>query len=437
MSVKIYSGKMSHFAIRGILVLLVGILFSYSLRAQDYHPLMDQGDYKNALKGILAKIDEIYSKRVDDKRIPTDFITLASERQMMDINRLFRERKVDLFFIEDNTELYNLHSDAAKCFYETRVYDEAINHYYQALRFRIMKYDGEDRIFYGIAQTDKKRGSEQGYLDALETAASINERNMDYAIELGKALYRTTEKKRAIFHLERYVKGKGEELKETEVLIMLAGLNEDIHKYLETEKYYRIYLEKKPQDGFIHFALGYTAFNNTGNYQLADKELKKAIELLPENEIFKKSKSFEMIGDMFFNMLKYDKAVSAYLETVKYQELVQKEIEKNNAEIAQLDGEIRRIKAALIKEKNYVQYNEYKLQLQDREKVITERRDKRYEYGKMNPGKTRWNLAECYEKKEMLDNAITYYRQAIGFNYRSNDAREKIVKIQLKIKRGY
>jgi tetratricopeptide (TPR) repeat protein len=405
--------------------------------ADNYADYIDKGDYKGALKEIMKRIDEIYATRVDDKRLPTDFITLGTDRQVVNINKLFRERRAELFFIEDNAELYSLHSAAGKCFYETREYDQSLSHYYQALRFRTFRYDGEDMIFYGIAQANLKKGNFQGYLDALETAASVNDRNLNYSMELGRALYRTPDKKRAIYHLEKYAQAKGNGLAELDVLIMLAGLYEDINRHLDTEKYYRLYLDKKPDDGFIHYALGFAAFRNTGNYKLAAAELRKAIELLPEKEIYKKSKAYEYLGDMMFATLKFDEAISAYVETIKYQDMVRTEIENNDREIIRLNDEIRKIKAILLKEKNYVQYNEYQLQMQDREKILSSRRERKYEYEKLNPGKSRWNIADCYERKERLEDAISYYRQAVTFSYQPNEAREKIIKLQLKIKRGY
>ena len=143
------------------------------------------------------------------------------------------------------------------------------------------------------------------------------------------------------------------------------------------------------------------------------------------------------MGDMAFDLLKFDAAEAAYLETIKYQDKVLTEIGKNDQEIARIDGEIRTLKSALLKEKNYVQFNEYQFQLQEKERVLSERKERKYEYDKLNPGKCRWNIAEACERRELLDRAIGFYRQCITFNHRMNEAREKIVKIQLKIKRGY
>ncbi len=428
--------KKAYYILPLIILLLLG--FSHTGKGEEtYRDDINKGNYKQALKSILKEIDVINSTRVDDKSIPTDFITLVSEKQIVNINRMFRERTAQPFFIEDNEKLYSLHSAAGKCLYETRVYDDAMNHYYQALRFRKFTGSGEDEIFYGIAKCCEKNDKMQGYLDALETASSINPRNYDYSLELGRALYRTAEKKKSIYHLERYAVIKGKDLAELDVLIKLAGLNEDIHRYLESERYYIQYLEKKPNDAFIHYALGYTAFMNTGNYELAQSELGKSLELFPDVEIYRKSKAYEFIGDMKYKLLRYNEAIDAYLETIKYQDKVQKEIEENDRQIKQLEEEIVKIKAILLKERNFVQYNEYQFQMQEKEKIIVQRREKRYEYNKLNPGKSRWNIAECYEKSEKYKEAIVYYRQSIQFSYKSNEAREKIIKIQLKIKRGY
>jgi tetratricopeptide (TPR) repeat protein len=404
---------------------------------QNYSVMINAGDYKNALVIINKQIDEIYSKRVENKRVPTDFIKLGSDREAININRLFRERKAESFLIEDNPIIYQLHKDAGKCLYETRVYDEALNHYYQGLRFRKIRYDGEDQVFYNIAQIYKKQGREKGYLDALETAYSVNQRYFAYSLELGKALYRTKEKKKAIYHLERYVQVKGDEIGDLSILIMLAGLNEDIGRYIETEKYYGLYLSKKPGDGYIQFALGFISFNNTGNYIIAENAFRKALELLPEKEIYRRSKAHEYLGDMKFNTLKWDEAITDYKKTMKYQDLVIQEISKSEEEIIKINKEIQSLKSDLLKEKNLVKYNEYQFQLQEKERILSEKREKKYEYDRLNPGKPRWNLAVCFEKIEKLDDAIVFFRQTISFNYRPNDAREKILKLQLKIKRGY
>jgi tetratricopeptide (TPR) repeat protein len=413
-------------------------IMSTGLRAQGgYESLMKSGDYTGAAKNITDRLNEIYSKRVDGKRIPSDFIAFGAERQRMNINKLFRDRKAEPFLIEDNQELYTLHTAMGQCLYETKVYNDALNHLYQALRFRAIRYDGEDKIFYLISRVNKKVGSEQGYLDALETAYSINERQFDYSLELGRALYRTRDRKKAIYHLERYVKAKGDAVTDLSVYLMLAGLSEDVGRYLDTERYYLIYLEKKPDDGFIHFALGHAAFKNTGNYVLSEKELKTAIRILPDTEVYRKGKAFEYIGDMKFNTLKWQESIVSYQETIRYQTMVLKDIEKSDAEIAKIEQEIRTLKSDLLKEKNYVKYNEYQFREQEKQRILAEKKEKKYEYDKLEPGRVLWNIAECHEKIEKLEDAIGFYRQVISFGYRTNDAREKIVKLQLKIKRGY
>jgi tetratricopeptide (TPR) repeat protein len=416
----------------------VVISFTAAARAQTgYETLMKNGDYAGASKQIETQLSELYSTRVDGKRIPNDFVVFGAERLRLNVNRLFRERKAESFFIENNPELYKLHTAMGKCLIETKVYDDALNHLYQALRFRAVTYDGEDDVFYLISQANKKSGSEQGYLDALETAYSINERKFDYSLELGKALSHTRDRKRAVYHLERYANAKGSALEDAGIYLTLAGLSEDIGRYLDTEKYYLLYLEKKPDDGFIHFALGHAAFKNTGNYTLAEKELRDAIRILPESEIYRKGKAFEYIGDMKFNTLKWNQAVETYQESIRYQTEAYASIKKCDDDIAKIDLEINNLKTELLKEKNYVKFNEYQFKEQEKQRIQTDRKEKKYEYEKLEPGRIRWNMAECMERLEKLQESIDYYRQTITFSYKPNEAREKIVKLQLKIKRGY
>lgn len=429
-------------------ILLSGIITFAQTQApapaerKDYVSLMAGGDYAGALKILLPRIEEINGTRVDEKRIPSDFITLGGGEnegvsRNKQLNRMFRERKAAPFFIEDNRELYDLHRSAGKCLYETRSFDEALNHYYQSLRFHQPSAEDDAEVFYNIAQVYLGRKQITGYCDAMESAIGINPRKQSFLLEVGRVLYRTRDVKRAIFYLERYQASRGNELKELDVLTMLAGLSENVGKYLDSQKYYQLYLAKKNDDGFIHFALGDIACHRTGNFRLADDELRKAIQLLPETEIYRRAKAYEFMGDMAFDLLKFDAAEAAYLETIKYQDKVLTEIGKNDQEIARIDGEIRTLKSALLKEKNYVQFNEYQFQLQEKERVLSERKERKYEYDKLNPGKCRWNIAEACERRELLDRAIGFYRQCITFNHRMNEAREKIVKIQLKIKRGY
>jgi hypothetical protein len=398
---------------------------------------MQQGDYTGAAKQIQSQLDDIYSKRVDGKRIPNDFVVFGAERLRLNVNRMFRERKAEPFFIEDNPELYKLHSAMGKCLSEKKVYDDALNHLYQSLRFRAVTYNGEDGVFYMISQIFRKSGSEQGYLDALETAYSINERNFDYSLDLGKALFHTRDRKRATYHLERYVTAKGSALEDPGIYLMLAGLSEDLGRFLDTEKYYQLYLSKKPDDGAIHFALGHSSFKNTGNYALSEKELREAIRILPDTEIFRKGKAFEYIGDMKFNTLKWDAAAQSYLDSMKYQSEAYASIKKTDDDIAKIDSEINSLKTELLKEKNYVKFNEYQFKEQEKQRLLSERKEKKYEYDKLEPGRIRWNMGECMERLEKLQEAIDYYRQAVTFSYKPNEAREKIVKLQLKIKRGY
>lgn len=403
----------------------------------DYRPLMDQKKFKDAINVISERLKKIYSERIETTRIPTDFITLSSAEEGIDLNKLFRERKAKLFFIEENKELYTLHFDIGRAYYETKQYDKALNNYYQALRFRTLQEEKDDAIFYQIAWAYKQQGNLLAYYHSLETAYELNSYKFDYSLELGKELYRTKQKKKAIYHLQRYIESKGDNVTDIKIYIMIANLNEDIHRYLETAKYYQIYLKKKPDDAYILFALGFIAFKHIGNYPLARESLQKSLTLLKDKEIFRKSKVYEYVADMEYQDLKFKEAITAYLETIKYQEMIAKEIEDLDNKIKKIDTDIKLMKKSLLREKDYIKYNEYQLQVQELEQLKYAKIQKDYEYRKLNSGKIRWNLAQAYEKLENYKQAIIYYREAISFTYKPNKSREKIIKLKLKIKRGY
>ncbi|HNW30975.1 MAG TPA: tetratricopeptide repeat protein, partial [Spirochaetota bacterium] len=368
--------------------------------------------------------------------IPTGFITMKDVSKDVDLKMLFRNRKAEPFLIEDKPDISILHLYAARNYFKLTNYDYSLNHYIQCLRFKKVEEKKDDIIYYEIAQVFKKGNYINAYVNFLETASSLNMDNYSYSLELGRALYRTEMKKRAIYHLERYLSGTDEPFS-SELYLMLGNLYEDIGKYLETEKYYIKYLEKKPDDGNIHFALGHIAFLRTGNYPLALTSLERALALLPEKEIFKKSKTYEYKADIALQELEFENAVRFYTETIKYQKRIDDEIKGKKIEISGLNEKIRNLKSNLLKVENFEQYEEYENLMDEKGKKEAELRQIENEYNKLNAGKVRWNIAYSLERLEKLNEAIAYYRDAISFDFNSNQARKKIINLELKIKRGY
>jgi tetratricopeptide (TPR) repeat protein len=404
---------------------------------ENYLKLYNSGNYPKTLEIIMKKLDDFYITRVDDKRIPTGFITMKDAAKEIDLKMLFRKRKVEPFFIEDNNDISMLHTYAARSYFKTASYDNALNHYIQALRYKKKIEDNQDDgIYYEIAQVFKKGKYFDAYVNHLEMACSLNKQNFSYSLELGTALYRTAKKKQAIHHLERYIQGT-EDAVAPELYLMLGNLNEDIGRYLETEKYYLKYLEKKPDDGYKHFALGHIAYVKTGNYPLAIYSLDRALALLPKNEIYRISKSYEYKADIALQELDFKNSAMFYTETIKYQSRISDEIKNKNDEIIKLNEKIRNIKSSLLREDNFDKYEEYELLLDEKGKKESELRQIENEYNKLNAGKARWNIAYSYERLGDYSNAVKYYRDVISFDYNANQARKKIINLELKIKRGY
>ncbi len=403
----------------------------------DYVALYSKGDYANAYEAIRKRLLAIYDTRVENKRVPTDFITAKKLEERVNINDLFRNRVAEGFFIERNIELYTLHLDAARCLFRLERLDESLNHYGQSLRFKELEPEKDDVILLEIADVYKKRGDNGAYARALEAAYSLNPRNHEYSLRLGTALYRTAEKKRAIFHLERYLQWKGDRVEDPGLYLMIGNLNEDIGRYLETVRYYREYLAAKPGDGYIHFALGHLAFTRTGDFDLARRSFDRALELLPEGEIFRRSKAYEYTADMAMKDLDFEKAIRLFGETIVFQDRIKKLLEEKDREIEKLSSDIRGVKTSLMKKPDFDTYNQYEFFLEEESRLRLERRERLYSYSKLNAGRVRWNIAECSERLGRLDDAMRYYRECIAFDYNSSRARDRIVKIQLKISRGY
>ncbi len=420
----------------GTFLLVIACCSLAQAQEQGYQALYEKGEYALALKQIDSALNDIYSKRVDDKRVPSGFITLKNTDKDIDLVRMFRERKASGFFIEDNPEISGLHLYAARCSVKLKKPENALNHYYQCLRFRKLEYKRDDVVFHEMAGIFRDRGHFRAYLNFLEAAYSLNREEYAYSKELGAALYPTADKKRSIYHLERYVTN-AEDKPDPKLYLMIGNLNEDIGKYLETEKYYARYLELNPGDGPVQFALGHNAYRRTGNYSLAMASLGRALSVLPESDIIRRSKSHEYIADMSFSDLEYENAVKNYLETVKYQEKIAEKMAAVQKEIDGFTGQINKLKTSLLNEGDFDEYEQYEFLKEERAKKELDLVEIGREYSRLNAGRIRWALAESYQNLEQYEQAITWYRQAISFDYNSNRARDRIVKLQLKIKRGY
>ncbi len=407
-----------------------------ALAQEEYLPAYQTGDYQKALDVISRELNEFYAARVEDKRIPTGFITTRESIREIDLRMVFRNRRAEHFFIEDNPRISRLHLFAARCHGHLSDYYHSMNHYIQALRYKNVEPKKDDVIYYEMALLFLKEKHFHAYIESLEAAVSLNPENHAYSLELGKALYRTDKKKRAIHHLERYVSGNDTPVS-PDIYLMLGNLNEDIGRFLETEKYYIRYLEAQPRDGNIHFALGHIAYYRTGNHPLAVLALDRALALLPESEIFKKSKSYEYKADIALQELDFEDSVRFYLETIKYQDMIASQIATKKKELEEINETIRGLKSLLLKEEVFEKYEEYEEMMDKKGRSEMELSRIQNEYGKLNAGKIRWNIAYSLERLEKYREAIPYYRSSIAFDYNANEARKKITNLELKIKRGY
>ncbi|MCX7679391.1 MAG: tetratricopeptide repeat protein [Spirochaetes bacterium] len=397
--------------------------------------LYEKGDYKTAAEKASMLISKIYESKMTDRLTYTEYDimkNLESGKQLL--QKAYRERKAEGFFIEENEELSTLHLYLARCYRKQEKYDYALNNYVQALRYRIIKPQRDDVIFFEIAELYRDANYPDAYARMLEAAYELNPTKPEYSLKLGLALSKTNQKKKSIFHLERYIRAAGE-VDDPQLFLVLGNLYEDTGRYLDTVENYKKYLAKKPEDGYIHFALGYLAYKRTGNFSLARNSFLEAKKFLPEDDILRRSKINEYLGDIHLKDLEFEKAAEAYKSTAKYQEEILADIRMKIDEIKKIQEEIKKIKATVTKK------DEQGLDVYTRQdkkgELELKRKQQEYLFTKLNAGKVRWNLAYSYERMGNLDEAIQYYKQAIDFDYNATGAREKIRKLQLKIKRGY
>ena len=177
----------------------------------------------------------------------------------------------------------------------------------------------------------------------LEAAYELNPAKAEYSLELGLSLSKTNEKKKSIFHLERYVRSKGD-VDDPKLYLVIGNLYEDTGRYLDTVENYKKYLAKKQDDGYIHFALGFLAYKRTGNYGLARSSFTESLKHIPKDDILRRSKISEYMGDIHMKDLEFDKAARVYQETAKYQEEILTDIRGRIDEIKKIRGEIQKIK---------------------------------------------------------------------------------------------
>ena len=406
-------------------------------KSADYLSPYKNGDYNEALKILSERLAAVYTSNPGHKLVQNEFFIVKKEPDRKRIDDLFRNRKAESFFIKDDSEMSDLHLYSARCYSKLGNGEAALNHYFESLRYNPLDYQKDDVIFYEISQVYKNMKYNVAYMRSLETAYTLNTTNFEYSLELGKALSKTNFKKKAIFHLERYIESKGDDIPDKALFLTVANLNEDIGRYLETAKYYKKYLSKKNDDGYVYFALGYIAYSRTGDHKLALDCLEKSLKYLSENELFRRAKASEYQGDIYMNDLEYDTAIQFYIETKKYHDKILADIRGNSDKISKLNDDIREAKASMKNKKLYERYDKYQKLNMEKGRLEFANREMSYEFGKINAGKIRWNTALCFERMDKLEDAILYYSEAVSFDYNSNEARDKIEKLKLKIKRGY
>ena len=179
----------------------------------------------------------------------------------------------------------------------------------------------------------------------------------------------------------------------------------------------------------------------TGNHERAEMAFSRSLELLPETDIFRRSRSYKYRGDIAFSDLKYEKAIKLYSQSLSYHEIIINKINDIKEQERLIQKELNELKFELLNDRNYTRFTQYENKVEKRgqikKQLKDESKDTEYQYRRLNSGEIRWKLAVLYEKTEQYDAALDYYRDAIKYNYQPHRAREKMKKIRLKIKDQY
>jgi len=430
------------------------------LNISELNRLIKQENYSESLEQITNYLNKYYSQNPQNVIISKQFASENYMDKLTQLNKLFypqnirksqsepentfdvldrlnrprEERKVSNFYLPENEQLAQIHKLAAMSHEGLRNYNTAINHFIQVLRYNKAAYP---EIFYRIAQTYKKMELFQAYYNFMQSAINFNPEKIEYCLELGQALAKTSNIKEAVYYLELYINSSKENI-EPNVYSFTGRLCENIGKFLEAQKYYTEYLKANPNDAEIMFALACLAFKRTGNFKLAFESFSKALAQLPEQDVFRRSKSFEYQGDMAIKELNFKDAISFYTQTINYQNLLKNKIADDEKKSAELEQQIKTLKLQILNEPRSVE-NLQKLgelnETKGKSDIVL--RDLKFQYSRLAPGKVRWNLATAYESTEQLEEAVKILRECIFYDYKTYESREKISKIQLKIKRGY
>ena len=81
------------------LIIILSVFPLFAQDADDYKTLYENKEYEKSYNSAISRINEIYGKMVEDKRVPVGYISLTNISEDVDLISLFRNRKEKGFFI--------------------------------------------------------------------------------------------------------------------------------------------------------------------------------------------------------------------------------------------------------------------------------------------------------------------------------------------------
>ena len=92
--------KFKYTLILSVVILFLPIINNAQTESGDYKTLFNSGNYTKSLEVINTRLSNYYLKRVEDRRIPEQMVSILNVGEKTDLIQLFRKRKEKGFLKE-------------------------------------------------------------------------------------------------------------------------------------------------------------------------------------------------------------------------------------------------------------------------------------------------------------------------------------------------
>ncbi len=413
---------------------------------EDIKVLMDGKKWKQADSLLTEKIRDIFATRMKNRVVPSEVLEIAIQKAEKKEKQKIIRKPIryysELNFIEENPDLFYLYINLALCKINLRDYPSAIRNFREAKRFKqISVKEKKSYAFldYQIAIAHKALNQVDGFYEAMEQALKADPINPNYLMELGQS-YGLWHHERAIQYLEKYLRtakpdtsDDAKKQKMGTLYLNLSGLYEKKKRYLDTGRHYRSYLDLFPENGNIHYALGYIEHSKLGNDDAGLFHYEKALQYLPKEEYKLRFRIHAYAGEIFSRNGQYQKAIFHFQNTKPFYEHIDKDAQNIYQKIDKIKTDMEKVKLEILRQNDLKSQQilaSYQAQLDEEKKRMESAQNLKLGY---NIGKIEWNIAISTEKNGDLKGSLEAYRKAFAAGYQRQQALEKIKELEKKL----